>query len=285
MSDRQLASVLAAELNEYLRSLAAGIVGPVYAVSLWSYGEYGEFGVNIATERGYEPMRRANLDLGMSDEELTAPASVRWNSGDWEFGTAERFCTESTQRQLNVLRDVMDEAGFRYVDDPNEVNCAALAKLERQWDRLANDVMAQARPLSLLACGADAIAWVECANYTRPVEHAMSMTLTSDRDVLRRLFPHWRRLRDALDAIDPSTLGRLREFSETRPLVGIRKRYEQAAILTPEVEQLLADCGFTWWDLANWDGGRVPSDFDPDVPNAVTNHTIALAFVVADRIG
>jgi hypothetical protein len=284
VSDRELASVIAEKLNEYLRSHATAIAGHVYALSLWSYGEYGELGLNIATERQYEPARRAPVHLAMSDEVLAAPASVRWNSGDWEF-VAERFCTESTQQRLNVLRDVIDEAGFRYVDDPNEVNCAALARLERQWDLLANDVMAQARPLSLLECSPDAVAWVECANYTRPVEHAMSMTLTSDRDVLRRLFPHWRRLCDALDATDPDTLARLREFRDTQPIMRISELDEQARILTPKVEGLLADCGFTRWDLAGWDGARVPSDFDPDVPNAVTNQTIALAFVVAERIG
>ena len=285
MSDSELASAIAEELAAYVRSQATAVEGPVYAVSLWSYGEYGQLGLNFATERGYETMRQVPAYRATPDAALAAPSSIRWNSGDWDFGTAEPFCSESTQQRLNVLRDGMDEAGSRWVDDPSEANCTALARLERQWVRLVNDVMARAEPLALLPCGPDAVSWVECANYTRPVEHAMSMTLSSDRAVLQRLFPHWRRLCDALDATDPDTLARLREFRDTEPTARMGESYEQARILPPDLDGLLHECGFTWWDLAAWDGARAPSNFDPDVPNAVTDQAIALAFVVAERIG
>lgn len=285
MLDSDLASAIAEELTAYVRSQATAVEGPVYAVSLWSYGEYGQLGLNFATERGFDAIRRVPAYGALSEAALAAPSSIRWNSGDWDFGTAEPFCSESTQQRLNVLRDGMDEAGSRWVDDPSKANCAALARLEGQWVRLANEAMARAEPMALLPCGPDAIAWVECANYTRRVEHAMSMTLSNDRAVLRRLFPQWRRLCAALDATTPDTLARLREFRDTQPIAGIGERYEQARILPPDLEGLLAECGFTWWDLAAWDGARVPSGFDPDVPNAVTGQSIALAFVVAERIG
>jgi len=197
----------------------------------------------------------------------------------------ESFCSDTSRQQLDVFRDASDEAGSRYFDDPSVVNGTALATIERRWDRLANDVMAKAQPLSLLASSPDAIAWVENANYTSHAEHAMSMTLTSDGDVLRRLFPHWRRLCDGLDALEPETLARLREFRATHPAAGIRKLYQQAPILTAEMEKLLTDCGEGWFQLAGWDGARVPSNFDPELPNARTCESIALAFVVAERIG
>jgi len=53
VSDSLLASVIAEELNEYLRSRAADVASPVYAVSLWSNPDYAELGVSIGTEEPY----------------------------------------------------------------------------------------------------------------------------------------------------------------------------------------------------------------------------------------
>lgn len=244
----------------------------------------GTGAVSVATEREYLRYRDLPGYRELSGAAMTAPASGRWNSGDWEV-SAQPFVSEELRRHLDELGAVTDDVGFRFVDDPSPTNRAALARALRRWHQLSNAIMTQTRPLALLDCSADALAWVEFYSYTRPVEHAMSMTLHSDLDVLRRLFPHWRRLCDAVESTDPETLDRLREFRATSPVTGINKRYEQAPILPAETERHLAECGSTWWDVAGWNGARQPQDWDPQVPNAGSCDPMALAFVVAERLG
>lgn len=277
--DRQLASVVAEELRQDLRRRASEMSGPAYAFALWSNGEYGELGVSLAIEG---VARHTPPVAGKPTPALDAPADDRWNNWD---PVAERFVTERTQELLDQLRDVMDEAGFRCLHDPSETNLADFGRALRRWQRLTNEVIANAEPLSLLPVTPDAVAWVEFPNYDRPVEHAMSMTLTNDRAVLGRLFPHWRHLCAALDGMDPGILSRLRDFREAAPLGSAERCYREDPILAIDLEQALIDCGFTWWDLAGWDGAHVPADYDADVPNAGTDHKLALAYVVAERIG
>lgn len=284
VSDALLASAIAEELGDYLRTRAAEIAGSVYAVSLWSNPDYAELGVSIATENLFTHWRTVPRYADLPDDVMSAPSSLRWNSGDWQY-CAERFVSETSQEQLNPLAAAIDEALGQVDRDPGRDNWDEVHRALRRWHVLSNEVMALAHPLEPLDCSPDSIAWVEFQSYTTPVEHAASMTRTNDASLLRRLFPHWRRLCDGLDATDGDTLARLRDFRETQPVMGIRQRYQDAPILTPDLERLLSDCGFTWWDLAGWDGARIPSDFEPHLPNYGTCEPVALAFVVADRIG
>jgi hypothetical protein len=271
MSDRSLAYAIAEEFDAYLRSQAGQIEGPVFAVSLRSNPSWVELGVNIGREPVFDAARG-----WLSDEQMAAPSSVRWYSGDWDY-SAEPFVSEQTQRHLEPLAAAFDEAYGEHDRNPSAANWAMVDRAMRRWHVLSNEVMALVHPLAALPCSADAIAWVEFESYAQPVEHAISMTRTNEPALLGRLFPHWRRLCDALDATDPETVARARELRAAEPP-------REPPTLRPQLQQCLDDCGFTWWDLAGWDGAHVPSDFDPELPNYGTDEALALAFVVADRI-
>jgi hypothetical protein len=278
MSDSRLATTLAAELEAHLRARAGEIPGPVYALSLWSESDYGSIGLNIATEATLERIREAPAYRNAPDDVLTAPAGIRWNSGDWDI-IGEGFVTESTQERLNALAALIDDALGRHVDDPSlrpEVE-----GLLRRWQLITNEAFRQTRPLALLDSAPDAVTFVEFANFTKPVEVAMSMTLTVEPELMRRLFPHWGRLSNTLTSIaeDPDRLVQLRE-QDAAP-----DAREDQSPLPPEMQRHLDDCGFTWRHVAKWSGARVPFDFDPEVPNSGTCDPVALVFVVVDRIG
>jgi hypothetical protein len=280
MSDDGLASAIAAELGDHLRGRARAVAGPVYAVSLWSCGDYGELGVSLATEGHFQLRRQAPVYHDVSDDGLSAPTGLRWDTGDWDV-VAEPFVSEQTQRKLNALGAAIEQGAAQAIDDPKAV--PGLVQAWRRWISLSNMVMSQTRPLELLDCTPDAVCYVELESFGKRVEHAMSMILTSDRAVLRRQFPHWARLCAALNSTDAGTRARLGEISH-QPSTEAERLYRETP-LPSGTQRLLADCGFTWRDVASWDGARIPSDFDPEIPNFGTEEPMALAFVVADRLG
>ena len=100
VQDAELADLVATDLAAHLAGRAGELDGPAYAVCLWI--ELGELVVSIATEPGFARRRAVPAYRDIPDEQLRAPAGIRWPSGGWD-AAPEPFVSVETLAALAPL--------------------------------------------------------------------------------------------------------------------------------------------------------------------------------------
>jgi hypothetical protein len=181
MDDDVLASLVAMDLQQNLRDRAASVCD-VYGVCLWVDDVYGSFLASFATEAWFERQRRLPEYASAPDRALSAPVGPRWSLADWYRFPDDDFVTPATRAALQPLIS-------RLTDDtlPDDVLEAESARCRE----LAFIALELARPLDVLPCTDDAIAFVAFTEMTLE-EQVQVMRRTVPPDRFQAVFPGWR---------------------------------------------------------------------------------------------
>ena len=183
MDDHALARLVAIDLRRHLRALAAN-VRDVYGVCLWVDDVYGTFLASVATEAWFEHQRHLPAYASKSQTALSSLVGLRWSLGDWHQFPDDDFITGETRAALEPLV-------ARLTDDT--LGYAVLEAESARWREIAFAVIELARPLDVLPCTDNAIAFVAFTEMT--VEEQVEVMLrTVPADRFRAVFPDRQRM-------------------------------------------------------------------------------------------
>jgi hypothetical protein len=179
--DQVLAELLAADARRNLEGRAARL-RDVYAVTLFTEEIGGYFLLTVATEDEYARQRQFPAYASKPDEVLSRSDGLRWSVGDWHRFPDDEFVSEATTRAFEPLLLRLQSA-----EDEDEFEA-----LCRRWFDITTEALRLARPLDLLPCTEDAIAFVSLPGMGAQ-ENVTFMARTVPVARLEALFPEWER--------------------------------------------------------------------------------------------